>query len=42
MVKLFYTTYTNVDIVHYKIFCAKCGKGGIKGFCERYPLSVFT
>ena len=30
MVKLFYTTYISVDLVHHKIFCAKVGKGGIK------------
>ena len=30
MVKLFYTTYTSVDLAHHEIFHAKVGKGGIK------------
>ena len=29
---LIYTTYTSVDLAHHKIFRAKVGKGGIKGF----------
>ena len=29
MVKLFYTTYINVDLAHQEIFRAKVGKGGI-------------
>ena len=33
MVKLFYTHYISVDVVHHKIFHAKVGKGGIKLLC---------
>ena len=31
MVLLSYTTYISIDLAHHKIFCAKVGKGGIKG-----------
>ena len=36
MVKLFYTTYINVDLAHHEIFRAKVGKGGIKSFMRMY------
>ena len=30
MVKLFYTTYINVDLAHHETFPAEVGKNGIK------------
>ena len=34
MVLLFHTIYTSIDLAHHEIFCAKIGKGGIRGILQ--------